>query len=441
MVATEAEPLRAHAPPWWTHPVVGLCIFALPGVGVALMLPDATFVELWGESKHVRAFHAAVAVGSVLSFACGAAWVSLVMGRRRSEPRSVRTPRILSAYRLMVVLTLLGYAAWLMIGVLRGVRPADLTAVIEGRPLASYDLKMLMEPVAGVTTLTQLAPIAGALAGILAVRGEAGAIRRSAAVLLVLAALRAYFLSERLAILEFVLPALVAFLVAMRRTGTGRSTRFLRSWFPVVYVLGAAAMFLAFEFNRSWAYYRLTNPDGYLDFAVERFVGYYTTSMNNASLLYDGLLGARPELFTLQWLVQFPLVGSLIGLGEGRLPLNELLIGHANPDFNTEGALLAPAIDFGLMPSLVVWFGLGIASMAVFRRVRSGELAWLPLYACLYVGILESGRYFYWGLGRAFVPIVAGLLVARYLSTDRIAGAAGDAGDAAAPAPGEVSVR
>lgn len=414
IVADLADPSN---PPWWANPVVGLCVFSLPGVVLALMVSDATFVDLWGETKHVSAFHALLAAGSVLSFACGALWVWLVLGQRSAVPSPVTTSRMVRTYQVMVAVTLVGYSAWFVIGVLRGVRPSDLMAVIQGQPRASFDLKVLMEPVAGVTTLTQVAPIAGALAGILIARGEATVVRRSAAFVLALAALRAYFLSERLAILEFLLPALVAFLVSARREGERGLTRLLRGWFPIVYLAGAASMFLAFEFNRSWAHYRLTNPNGYLDFAVDRFVGYYTTSVNNGALLYDGSLGARPSLFSLQWLAEFPVVGSLLGINEGRMPLNELLIGHANPEFNTEGALLAPAIDFGMLPSLFVWFLLGIAAAAVYRRVRAGEVAWLPLYACLYVGILESGRYFYWGLGRAFVPIVAGLFVARYLSS------------------------
>jgi len=63
----------------------------------------------------------------------------------------------------------------------------------------------------------------------------------------------------------------------------------------------------------------------------------------------------------------------------------------------------------------LVWFSGGAALSFVFERQRRGEVAYLPLYASAYIGIVESGRYFYWGQGRALVPLVAGVVTARYL--------------------------
>ncbi|MCZ7627682.1 MAG: hypothetical protein M5U19_00595 [Microthrixaceae bacterium] len=282
-------------------------------------------------------------------------------------------------YKVTVAVTLVGYSAWFVVGVLRGVRPSDLMAVIQGQPCASFDL----EGPDGARGRCDHAHPGRTSRG--CTRRDSHRAGRSDGRQAIWRhsfwrwRAPVYFLSERLAILELLLPALVALLVSARRDGERGLTRLLRGWFPIVYLAGAASMFLAFEFNRSWAHYRLTNPNGYLDFAIDRFVGYYTTSVNNGALLYDGLLGARPTLFSLQWLAEFPVVGSLLRINEGRMPLNELLIGHANPEFNTEGALLAPAIDFGMLPSLFVWFLLGIAAAVVYRRVRAGEVAWLPL--------------------------------------------------------------
>lgn len=430
-----ARGVQVQPPPWWAHPVVGLCIFALPGVVLAVMLPARQFLDAWGVTKHIRTEHVLVAVGAVVGFAAGAAWFHMVRGSGSiGRVPVVSTDRLLRTYHVLVGVALLGYAAWGAIAVVRGVRPGDLQAVLRGEPLASYSLKQLMAPVAGVTTLTQVAPLVGGIVGILAARGRLSQVTRTAGLLVLLAVLRAYFLSERLAILEIAVPGIVTYLMAVGPDSGRSMTRIWRRWFPAIYLLGAAAVFIAFEFNRSWAYYRLRSDGGYLEFAVERFAGYYATAPNNAALLADGILGARPQLFSVQWLVDFPVLGGLTGLGDGRMPMNELLIGVANPEFNTEGALLAPSIDFGAAPSFFVWFLLGVAAMVLYRQVRSGGVAWLPLYASVYVGILESGRYFYWGLGRAFVPIVAGLVVARYLSSDPTPADVEGPGGAGAPA-------
>lgn len=415
------RPDSAEAPevpqPWWAHPVVGLCIFAVPGLLLAWALPESTFIEAWGVAKYVRGADVALALASVASFAAGAAWLGLVRGRPPAEPAVVVSEdRLERAYRVLVVVTVAAYVAWGVIAVGRGVRPAHLLAMLRGVPGAFYELKQLTAPVAGITTLTQVAPLAGALVGVLAARGRVHAVWRSAGLLLLLAVVRAYFMSERLAIMELVLPAIVACFVATPVPRSRRRGGAARAWFPALYLVGASIVFVAFEFNRSWAYYRLTRAGGYLQFASERFIGYFSTATNNGSLLSRGSLGAKPPLFTLQWLSDFPLIGPHLPLAQGRVPLNELLLGVGNPDFNTEGGLFAPRIDWGVIPSLLIWFVLGVAALALYRRVRAGRTAFVPIYASLYVGVLESGRYFYFGLGRAFVPIVGGLLLARWLS-------------------------
>lgn len=412
------DPERAcpTAPPWWAHPVVGLCIFAVPGLLLAWVMPESTFVDAWGVAKYLSGSDVAGALAAVGAFAAGAAWLGLLKRPRPTgETAEVPDERLERANKALVAITLVGYAAWLVIAVGRGVRPEHLIAMLDGSPGAFYELKQLTAPVAGITTLTQVAPLAGGLMGVLAARGAFKSVRRPAAVLLGLALLRGYFMSERLAIMELVLPFIVAYFVATPRPLDRRRGGPLRSWFPALYLSGAAVVFVAFEFNRSWAYYRLNRAGGYLQFVIERFVGYFATAANNGALLADGNLGAKPPLFTAQWLADFPVLGSHLGLARGRVPLNELLAGVANPDFNTEGGLFSPRIDWGLVPSLFLWFGLGVAAIAVYRRVKAGDTAWVPLFASLYVGVLESGRYFYWGLGRAFVPIVAGLVLARYL--------------------------
>ena len=185
--------------------------------------------------------------------------------------------------------------------------------------------------------------------------------------------------------------------------------------FPVAFAVAALALFSLFEYSRSWTFYREARDTSYLDFAVERFAGYYTTSPNNGALLLDLRPEVQPAPVSAEWLDEFPVLGERLGLFGSRLPATDLLVNGANPEFNTEGALLALAIDWGIPASLVLWAVTGAGLGFVYRRVRTGDIAYLPLFATVFVGIVESGRYFYWGYGRAVVPIVGGVLLARHL--------------------------
>ena len=91
-----------------------------------------------------------------------------------------------------------------------------MSALLAGTPTAATALKDLLAPVAGVTTLTQVVPLAATLAGMITSSGRGRAIRWPMAWLAVLTVLRAYLASERLALLELVLPFVLGYLLTAR---------------------------------------------------------------------------------------------------------------------------------------------------------------------------------------------------------------------------------
>ena len=411
----EGEALVDPAPPWWANPAAGLAVFALPGVLLAYATGPERFLQQWGVPKYAGFSELVTGFAAVVAFAAGSAWWRFVQRPHPAMATAVPADdRLLRAFRILARVAFVSYALWALVGLRRGVRLSQLQAVLSGAPFAAFELKELLAPVAGITTFTQTAPVAAGVAGVLIRRGRRRAVQTPLLVLGVLALGRGYFLSERLAILEIGLPLVLAWLLA-RRTDR-RLTHGHRAgaaMFPLIYLGVAAALFSAFEYSRSWAYYRNVSDVSYSTFARERFLGYYTTPPNNAALLKaDG--GLRPEPFTMQWLDQLPVLDLVVDVWSDRSSVTDILSTTGNPEFNTEGALFAPFIDWGPSTALLVWFLVGGAFSCVFERVRRGDVAFLPLYGAAYLGIVESGRYFYWGLGRAFVPLVTGLLVARY---------------------------
>lgn len=410
--------LVVRMPPWWGDPTVGLIVFALPGVVIAYATPADRFLTLWGAPKYVSFGQVATALAAVGAFTMGSLWWRFVQRPPSNvTSASLDEDRLLPAFRFLAHVAYVSYSLWALLGINRGVRLSQFQAVLAGVPFAAFELKQLLAPVAGVTTFTQTVPIAAGIAGLLIRRGQVRVVLAPLTVLSGLALVRGYFLSERLAILEIGLPLVLAWLLARRTQDRHVPERRVgAAMFPLVYLAVAAALFAVFEYNRSWAYYRTVSDVSYSTFARERFLGYYTTPPNNAALLQRGDAALRPEPFTVQWLDQLPVLDLVVDLWSDRSPVTDILSGGGNPEFNTEGALFAPTIDWGPSASLVVWFLGGAAFAFIFERVRRGDAAFIPLFAVAYLGIVESGRYFYWGLGRAFVPLVAGLLVARYLS-------------------------
>lgn len=395
--------------------MVGLALFGLPGLLLALVVPADAFTRMWGAPKYVGLPHLGLALVSLLALGGGMVWERTVAEGRRRRARLVRADLAVRAFRVLCRVALVGYLAWAAIGIARGVRLDDIEALLAGAPMAATELKNLLAPVGGVTTLTQVVPLAATLAGMLVSSGRGRVVRWPLAWLTVLTVLRAYLASERLAILELVLPFVLGYLLTARPRPV-RWRRPLTVLLPVAYAVAALALFSVFEYSRSWAFYREVRDTSYLDFAVERFAGYYTTSPNNGALLLELRPEVQPAPVSAEWLDQLPVLGESLNLFGDRVPTTDLLVNGANPEFNTEGALLTLAIDWGIPASLVLWAATGAGLGFVYRRVRTGDMAYLPLFATTFVGIVESGRYFYWGYGRAVVPIVGGVILARYLS-------------------------
>ena len=413
-MTADAQPPRPLTP-LWAHPLVGLALFGLPGLLLALAVPADAFSRMWGAPKYVGLPHLGLALVSLLALGVGMVWEHTVARGRPRTARLVRADVALRAFRTLYRVALVGYLAWAAIGIARGVRPGHVSALLAGTPTAATALKDLLAPVAGVTTLTQVVPLAATLAGMITSSGRGRAIRWPMAWLAVLTVLRAYLASERLALLELVLPFVLGYLLTARPGPIRLRRRVTVLGFPVAFAVAALALFSLFEYSRSWTFYREARDTSYLDFTVERFAGYYTTSPNNGALLLDLRPEVQPAPVSAEWLDEFPVLGERLGLFGSRLPATDLLVNGANPEFNTEGALLALAIDWGIPASLVLWAVTGAGLGFVYRRVRTGDIAYLPLFATAFVGIVESGRYFYWGYGRAVVPIVGGVLLARHL--------------------------
>jgi len=319
-----------------------------------------------------------------------------------------------------LVLSIAAYVVWFASGIIRA---GGVVALFE---LWRYDPEgvkaAILVTFPGVTTLTQLAVAAIPLAFAFKLIRPGSAIRVLVVVVFAFAVLRTLLYSERLALIELVLP--LAFLIAAPRKVTVSRIAF----YALALLLAAITFFAATELRRSYAYTRDFSTSG----ATARFFGYYLTSVNNGMAVVDEYPARTPFFSTGEFLWRLPAVGDLRVEhfpGVGTVSLRYVDAFGVNPDsfwsraFAAQGldyefnVFTAPgylAADFG-WAALVAVFVLGLISGRLYRRSEESTFH-RALYAVWLVGLFEFMRILYFTNTRmfpAYLVFIAAYLVVR----------------------------
>lgn len=398
---------------WWVSPVGSLALVLPLSLGLAVRIPDSSYRLFYREPRWMTGSQAllfllagvVLATASLLPLAAGRPGWSRDWGRFSAAERALLT----RASSVCWWLTVAGYSAYLAVGLLRGVRPALLISVLGSSGGASDRLKELFAPVTGVTTLTQVGIAYAVLAALLLQDRATASLRRRLGVVVLLSLARAFLLSERLALLEVAVP-----LVALAAVSARRRSR--RGWLlpaaPALFLPSLIVVFGAFEYSRSWAFFRSRTSTGFGSFVVNRLAGYYATSYNNGALLLDNRPRGRIPYDTIEALWTAPVISQLhlyqrLNHAPGGALLEQVLTQHANPEFNNPGGLAVPVLDWGVAGGLLFFVLAGVLIGIVYSHFRAGSPLGLLLYAPLFTGLLELPRYLYWVQGRLVPALVA----------------------------------
>ena len=307
-------------------------------------------------------------------------------------------PRVERLVHALLLGSIAAYACWFGLGMLRAGGPAPLVRAWLADP--EYVKFELLRTVPGVTTLTQLAVAGVPLAFVYGLHRRRR-VQLLLAAVFALAALRAVVFSERLALLELVIP--VVFILLARRQATVPRVALL------AVTLGAAVLlvFAATELRRSFAYTGNFSASR----VTARFLGYYLTSENNGFLVVQHYRAATPFASTGQMLWRFPVLGStrleeVPGVGTVTLRYPDLF--HKDPPVYWYEAFRDNGLNYeynvfttpGFLAGDLGWFGLpvvlllGLYSSALARRARTSPFH-RALYAVWAVGLLEFMRIMY----------------------------------------------
>jgi len=404
------------AVPWWVNPL--WAIILLPGTMavVAVAIPEESYAE-WVTRKFLDSELSVALLVLFLSLTIGVLFAAGVSTRTRTIDITVTQRQVYfldRAYKILVVLSAIGYGVWVGSAIAQGVGFSTVLAVLERSQGAIGELKSNARPIGGITTLTQFAPVAVALNILLWRLG----VRHlpSLALLFAAALLRVFFYAERLALIELIVPAAVigALILSANSRWRGRLAIGPALAVPVIW-----AVFAVSEYFRSWVYYQKQTDMPFVEWVTLRLIGYYVTAYNNSALVADAYKSDSPlPWYSLQWFWNFPGIdAALTHPGISGLPADEwwtaTLTSNANINFTNTGSFLTTYAEFGLPISVVIWLGAGIAFGMLFNALSRGSLPALLLYATLFVGLLELPRIMYWTLGRS-TPIFIACAVLAY---------------------------
>jgi hypothetical protein len=225
--------------------------------------------------------------------------------------------------------------------------------------------------------------------------------------LIIACILRAWLWSERLAILELIIP------VAIIRFSPFEGRK--QNWRVVAPLIGAIVVFGIFcadEYFRSWQYYKLNSDYSFFEFAWVRFAGYYATALNNGASVFSLQTPYYQPFMTAGWFYSLPVWSFLGTITQGDPAIDSLMELYLNPEFNNWGGIFMPYVDYGVILGTGCWMVLGSVSGILFNSFAFLRVPGLIIYPVWYIGILEMLGIFYWADSRFFLVLIGSLLLA-----------------------------
>jgi hypothetical protein len=397
---------------WWARPHVFALVFLIPVFVVCAFLPDEVFL-IW---RHAQNFitQSAFLVGlSALAIFAFGAWLASnvpVIGQRAY---GVAAGRCISRrhYRglLYFVLGICVAAYVLLLG--PALQDPAVIARFLNEDIDPEQMRAMLNRVPGVTSLVNLGALyvtllllQPTLTGVPLSRVD----KLMCGVFFILVILRVLLWSERLAMLEIVIPVAIIHLAPMHRS------RVLIATFPLVGIVVLTLFFGVTEYFRSWAHFYRETGISLTDFVLSRTFGYYATALNNGAVIFTTFDPLWVPYNTAEWFFKFPLLNESADY-EANYEFVErhkiALPSFTNPEFTNTSGLFAPINDLGPAMGLAVWLVIGVVSGLLYRGYTERRLLALLLFPSWMNGVYEVLRVFYWG-GPRYFPVLVFLVFA-----------------------------
>jgi oligosaccharide repeat unit polymerase len=392
-----------YRPLWWMSPAAIVALLVLPlAIAVHFYTPEYISVD----RNFYNRFALILCLLGLGVFILGATIAAMAGQAVRSGEYSIE-PRCLD---LIGGIAILAYLIWFRDIPLH---PRLVMDVVAG---SKMNLRDDIGTLPGITTLVQFGVCYAVLYSINLSYGEKLPRRHHVFFILLgfLALFRSLVWSERLALIEYFIP-FILFYFAKVNNPAFSIRRIVLSLIPYISMLLSFTVFSVGEYFRSWKFFAGKNLD-FTSFMLDRWIGYYYTSMNNGAALISLFIDKIPDhkfFFTLNWFYQLPGIGPwLYKALEIQLdPGQYVLTNYLNPEFNVFSGIFPIFFDFGIFSGLLVWIAAGVFYGTMYAGFATRRGLGLIVYPTLFISLLELLRQGYF-FSQRFVYI----LVACYIS-------------------------
>jgi hypothetical protein len=393
--------LKAPGLYWWARPDTFTLFLLVPLFVICARLSDEVFLTWRHAQNFVTQEAFSVAVLALCGFALSAGLAARI-GAGRARSYGIDADRLIARTQYRTILYgVLGITLGAYIILLPGEIAAggEIPAAERGR-------------IAGITSFVNLGPL---YATMLCLQFRLTGVpiswfdKLAFSLLLLLTMMRVFLSSERLALLEVLIPIVLIQFAAKRRH------RVFMTVLPFLAVIALAVFFGVTEYFRSWG-----SQGGrgvpLTEFMLTRLLGYYATAVNNGAILFTTFEPTLAPFFTARWLVKMPGLSSdwAIDFADH---VDTVFANYASPEFSNTSGIFAPMSDFGALGGIALWILLGAVTGRLFRGFVTGRPVSLLLFPTWMTGVYEILRVFYWG-GPRYFPVlvltpVVGWLLAR----------------------------
>jgi hypothetical protein len=274
-------------------------------------------------------------------------------------------------------------------------------------------MRKAFAPVSGLTSLTQLGLLIAMVETInLKWRDDVPdrrASRRRVITVVVFALARSLLASERLAIVEVVLPMTVVWARGHRLRSPRQAI--LVTLAPFLAVFSLVFLFAGTEYFRSYQSYKDRIDDSLMEFSRNRLLGYYATALNNSALHMEYDKPKAPFALVLEGVLDWPGVRSTLEIGDPRrVDAKTLLQQYANPEFTNKAPPGLLSLEGGPIYVVAFMAGFGALAGAAYAGYRFGSVGGSVWFGIVFTAVVEFPRIWYLTSPRMSATMVVALL-------------------------------
>lgn len=386
------------AVPWWVNPFLYCLLFLFPFFILSIFTSHSYMYRLGQKVNNLTFDNILLGALSIAVFMLGALPFTY---RARIADWSVAMMSSFAVNRALALTGTLSAACYLIYFSSLIMNPGLVLEFFSGGAQSMYKIRAAMEQIPGVTSFMQADLPFFSLFSISTMAASGVVVskqnRRLFYALAFFVCARGIMGSERLAIVE----AAVAY--AVPRAAFAWRPSLLRTSLPYLGIAGVFVLFCVGEYFRSWQFYKVYHAS-FWEFIIIRFFGYFSTSINNGA----GIVSYYPPHY-------FPAetadgIYRLIRIfTDITNPGDELVMQYlrtfATPEFNNQGGLYVPYMDYGIVGGALCFLVFGALTGYLFRRFLALSPLALLLYPAWYLAMLDLIRVWIWGSSR-FVPVL-----------------------------------